>query len=384
MAFHHRYMPHHHRPSRLMPSERDMAFLDDYFDYEYVPMVRVRRREPRPPPSYDVAVRSSMQCPASETSATPESSRAARPQGSPHRHHRLHHHHHRLNSGSVIKHTVTVTSHVPSASATSTSSPREERETSPTATSSESTVSSSTASQSGRKRPFQKESPQDKTPSVSVPAKKLVNHEALVESEASSTPSTSSAASAKSSSNSSGTPLHVKDESGIESAAKVKAEVTAEATVSREPPEEPQPGPSSTSSLSRPLSPRPGPSGLQQQHEGQEGLTAPDLQLDCLSSDTEGEEDVTVVKISRRRKGGPGVPKGHHSRRTTTTINAPAGAVVEVDLTQETDEERNEDEEDDIQVDAIRRTTGSLKLRPFATLSHGGLPPNVQSANSSR
>ena len=33
-------------------------------------------------------------------------------------------------------------------------------------------------------------------------------------------------------------------------------------------------------------------------------MNAHDLQLDCLSSDTEEEEDVTVVKICRRRKDG--------------------------------------------------------------------------------
>merc|ERR1739848_668714 len=50
-----------------------------------------------------------------------------------------------------------------------------------------------------------------------------------------------------------------------------------------------------------PRGPQPGPSGLQNNQNS--SLNAPDLQLDCLSSDTEEEEDVTVVKISRRRKG---------------------------------------------------------------------------------
>ena len=61
-----------------------------------------------------------------------------------------------------------------------------------------------------------------------------------------------------------------------------------------------------------------------------------------MSSDTDtdiAEEDVTVVKISRRRaKGGSG--SSRHSRRwhnSTTTINAPPGSIVEVDLTQESD-----------------------------------------------
>ena len=49
-------------------------------------------------------------------------------------------------------------------------------------------------------------------------------------------------------------------------------------------------------------------------------------------SDTEEEEDVTVVKISRRRKGT--AKNGGRWHNSTTTINAPAGSVVEVDLTQ--------------------------------------------------
>ena len=121
-------------------------------------------------------------------------------------------------------------------------------------------------------------------------------------------------------------------------------------------------------------SPQPGPSGLQQSVGG--GLNAPDLQLDCLSSDTEEEEDVTVVKISRRRKG-----MAKNGGRLT--INAPAGSVVEVDLTQESDHQ-DDDDDDDIHVDAIRTrsdgSNGGLKLRQFATAPH--LPPNVQSRGS--
>ena len=135
-----------------------------------------------------------------------------------------------------------------------------------------------------------------------------------------------------------------------------------------------------------PRSPQPGPSGLQNNQNS--SLNAPDLQLDCLSSDTEEEEDVTVVKISRRRKGTAknGGQRWHNS---TTTINAPPGSVVEVDLTQESD--HHEDEDDDIRVDAIRTraseaglggggSSGGLKLRQFATAPH--LPPNVQSRGS--
>ena len=51
-----------------------------------------------------------------------------------------------------------------------------------------------------------------------------------------------------------------------------------------------------------PSSPQAGPSGLQSNQN--RSLNAHDLQLDCLSSDTEEEEDVTVVKICRRRKDG--------------------------------------------------------------------------------
>ena len=49
-----------------------------------------------------------------------------------------------------------------------------------------------------------------------------------------------------------------------------------------------------------PSSPQAGPSGLQSNQN--RSLNAHDLQLDCLSSDTEEEEEVTVVKICRRRK----------------------------------------------------------------------------------
>ena len=90
-----------------------------------------------------------------------------------------------------------------------------------------------------------------------------------------------------------------------------------------------------------------------------------------------------MVKISRRRKGT--AKNGGRWHNSTTTINAPAGSVVEVDLTQESDHQ--EDDDDDIRVDAIRTgvtteagPSGGLKLRQFATAPH--LPPNVQSRGS--
>ena len=138
----------------------------------------------------------------------------------------------------------------------------------------------------------------------------------------------------------------------------------------------------------RESSPQPGPSGLQQttSTDPDSGINAPDLQLDCLSSDSDDdgmtEEDVTVVKISRRRKGTS------KKRFSTTTINAPPGSIVEVDLTQESDhpDEVEDEDDDDIRVDAIRPRTearggeGLIKLRQFATVPH--LPPNVQSRGS--
>ena len=185
----------------------------------------------------------------------------------------------------------------------------------------------------------------------------------------------------------------------------------------------------SSIALNTPESPTPGPSGLQPSSSSDDQdidssfailQNAPDLQLDCLSSDTEDEvnEDVTVVKISRRRKGTSrkkwNANGRIHSERggSTTTINAPPGTVVEVDLTQESDTDDNE-----IHVDAIHpppplsgphpsaaygshysmdsvatdnteessnRMGGGIKLRRFATAPHGALPPNVQSAGSSR
>ena len=89
--------------------------------------------------------------------------------------------------------------------------------------------------------------------------------------------------------------------------------------------------------------PQPGPSGLQRSQDlnqpGPSGgsrpsevLQAPDLQLDCLSSDTEdsSSEDVQVVKISRRKKS--------HKQP------------VEVDLTQEMTSD-----DDDITVEEVRQ-----------------------------
>ena len=175
-------------------------------------------------------------------------------------------------------------------------------------------------------------------------------------------------------------------------------------------------------------SPQPGPSGIQTSSHNEEDVdpsfavlqNAPDLQLDCLSSDTEDEvnEDVTVVKISRRRKGTSrkkwNASGRSHSDRTssTTTINAPPGSIVEVDLTQESDTDDNEIRVDaihpppplsgphssvvygdpysmdsvyaDSSEDSANRIGGGIKLRRFATAPHGALPPNVHSAGSSR
>ena len=86
------------------------------------------------------------------------------------------------------------------------------------------------------------------------------------------------------------------------------------------------------SGMQGPASPQPGPSGLQPRSD----LAAPDLQLDCLSSDTEdsSSEDVQVVKISRRRKTNSSKPP------------------VEVDLTQEMTSD-----DDDITVEEVRSRT---------------------------
>ena len=171
--------------------------------------------------------------------------------------------------------------------------------------------------------------------------------------------------------------IEVEDEIGEETQVdytKVKAEATATATSSAS-------------------SPQPGPSGLQQQSGGvSQQLAAPDLQLDCLlSSDTEDsspEEDVTVVKISRRR-----TKKKSSSKSNNSPIKR---HVVEVDLTQESDD-GNGNNEDEIQVEMINNgassstgassastSTGGIKLRRFASVPQGqNLPPNVHSANSS-
>ena len=86
------------------------------------------------------------------------------------------------------------------------------------------------------------------------------------------------------------------------------------------------------SGVQGPASPQPGASGLQPRSD----LAAPDLQLDCLSSDTEdsSSEDVQVVKISRRRKTNSSKPP------------------VEVDLTQEMTSD-----DDDITVEEVRSRT---------------------------
>ncbi len=136
-----------------------------------------------------------------------------------------------------------------------------------------------------------------------------------------------------------------------------------------------------------PPSPQPGPSGLgrpqtQARSSAADLFSAPDLSLDCLSSDTEDsspEEDVTVVKISRRRKGG------------AKSSSSSTRHVVEVDLTQESD---GSNDDDNIQVEVIQPAPGAsasgsssggggIKLRHFATVPSGLLPPNVQSSNNS-
>ena len=249
------------------------------------------RSTSRPPPSYELSMRSSTSRPCpSATSTSASATSEDRHVHHVHRHHRHHHHHH----GSRTK--VTVRSATATASAsTSTASPQP-----------------STSRREDRKR---------------------------------SNPENS------------------------------------EASASKEVKKEEQPQQPRTAS-----SPQPGPSGLQRPGPSRPttsaGLNAPDLQLDCLSSDSDEdgltEEDVTVVKISRRRKGTS------KKRVSTTTINAPPGSIVEVDLTQESDPQEDEDD-DDIRVDAIRprsevRGEGLIKLRQFATVPH--LPPNVQSRGS--
>ena len=300
----HQFMPHHHRPHCLMPSDRESALLDEVYanPYSYELLRRppppsyevTMRSSSRPPPSYEMSMRSgSRPCP-SATSTSAASSSEERPHHHVHRHHRHHH-------GPVIKHKVTVRSATATASSSSASA-----------------AASPQPSTSGSRREDRKRS----------------------------NPETSEASASKK------TSQDVKEEE-------------------------------------RQSSPQPGPSGMQQSSAAggsgsstSQGLNAPDLQLDCLSSDSDDdgtEEDVTVVKISRRRKG-TSKKKWHNS---TTTINAPPGSIVEVDLTQESD--HPDEEDDDIRVDSIRprneaRGDGLINVRGFATVPH--LPPNVQSRGS--
>ena len=253
------------------------------------------RSSSRPPPSYELSMRSSSSrhCPSSTSTSSTSTS------DDRHRHiHRHHRHHH----GSRTKVTVRSATATATASSTSSASPQP----------------STSSRREDRKRPNPETS---ETSLSSSSSKRTTNQE-----------------------------------------------------VKRE--EQPQ----------RESSPQPGPSGLQQTTSTDSGINAPDLQLDCLSSDSDDdgmtEEDVTVVKISRRRKGTS------KKRVSTTTINAPPGSIVEVDLTQESDhpDEVEDEDDDDIRVDAIRPRSearggeGLIKLRQFATVPH--LPPNVQSRGS--
>jgi hypothetical protein len=49
-------------------------------------------------------------------------------------------------------------------------------------------------------------------------------------------------------------------------------------------------------------------------------LDAPDLQLDCLSSDTEDEEDVTVVKISRYLRNPTDISENRVARHLKVSL----------------------------------------------------------------
>jgi len=127
---------------------------------------------------------------------------------------------------------------------------------------------------------------------------------------------------------------------------------------------DPQPGPSG---LQRSLSDvdQPGTSGKQRPSQD---LQAPDLQLDCLSSDTEdsSSEDVQVVKISRRKRS-----------------HKPP---VEVDLTQEMTSD-----DDDITVEEVRQRPScqqaasiednkpEINVKTFATVPDNA--DNIQSSS---
>ena len=136
---------------------------------------------------------------------------------------------------------------------------------------------------------------------------------------------------------------------------------------SPDPIDDPQPGPSGLQRLS--VSDEPGPSGLQSQSSTNSNLEADDLQLDCLSSDTEGSssEDVQVVKISRRKK----------------SLKKP----VEVDLTQE----MTSDDDGDIVIEEVRSrpvsvplNTADMENKPEINVkTFASVPDNVTNIQSS-
>ena len=129
--------------------------------------------------------------------------------------------------------------------------------------------------------------------------------------------------------------------------------------------DDPQPGPSGLQRSSD--IDLPGPSGSGTQRPSQD-LQAPDLQLDCLSSDTEdsSSEDVQVVKISRRKRS-----------------HKPP---VEVDLTQEMTSD-----DDDITVEEVRQRPScqqaaahddnkpEINVKTFATVPDNAT--NIQSSS---
>ena len=122
---------------------------------------------------------------------------------------------------------------------------------------------------------------------------------------------------------------------------------------SPDPIDDPQPGPSGLQRI-QPTQDEPGPSGLQQQTStsSSNDLQADDLQLDCLSSDTEGSssEDVQVVKISRRKKS--------HKKP------------VEVDLTQE----MTSDDDGDIVIEEVRSRPVSVPSTAAAPVDSENKP----------
>ena len=117
----------------------------------------------------------------------------------------------------------------------------------------------------------------------------------------------------------------------IKSEKREKKDRESSTRTSSDPIDDPQPGPSGLQRVQS-TEEMPGPSGTQQQSSPSSDLEADDLQLDCLSSDTEGSssEDVQVVKISRRKKS---------SKKP-----------VEVDLTQE----MTSDDDGEVVIEEVR------------------------------